>query len=297
MAIKKRFKKKDIEIKSLRDKDEKKELAKLTLLKSDIKDKTDYASHTVVDLNEIKRFSTESGSDSENYQRKLICYKKINELFQSNSLSLFNLMKASVEIICTGVDAEGGSLWVSEENIIQCRVAIGPNAQKLMGKKMEYGQGILGWVAQNNKSQVIYDTSLDERFQNNSSAKSLMATPMAYENKVIGLIEVINKKDENGKFSDSDLNFIEHISTLLGMYIKTTRVLREQDSLIKRMSNFADLHEKFSSTIELDELLVLVLQRAINFLEAEVGSIWLVEDHGEGIECSYAVGPTKDKVQ
>ena len=41
----------------------------------------------------------------------------------------------------------------------------------------------------------------------------------------------------------------------------------------------------------------MVLKKAIGLLQAEVGSIWLVEDSGEGIECSYAEGATKDKVQ
>ena len=42
--------------------------------------------------------------------RKLTCYHKINELFQNSSMSMFNLVKGVLEIICVGLEAEGGSL-------------------------------------------------------------------------------------------------------------------------------------------------------------------------------------------
>ena len=42
----------------------------------------------------------------------------------------------------------------------------------------------------------------------------------------------------------------------------------------------------------------MVLKKFIRLINAEVGSIWLAEENsGEGIQCSYAVGPTKDKVE
>lgn len=291
MALSKRFKKKEVDIKSLEIKEEKKEKAKLTL----IDDKKTKKSVPVFNLSKLQEQVQFSGDD--NYKFKMNCYHQINELFQSNSYTLFHLMKGALEIICAGVKAKGGSLWILEEDKVICKVAVGPGGEKLAGVEVSNGEGVIGWVAQNNKSQLVYDTSVDKRFKKFGDIKSLMATPMTYDNQVIGVLEVVDKVNGSEHFENSDLYFMEHLSTLLGMYIKTTRVMREQDSLIKRMSNFADLHEKFSSTIDLDELLVLVLQRAITFLEAEVGSIWLVEDHGEGIECCYAVGPTKDKVE
>ena len=55
------------------------------------------------------------------FERKLACYHKINELYQNSSLSLFNLMGGILEIVCHGVEAEGGSIWIlgeDEKNII-----------------------------------------------------------------------------------------------------------------------------------------------------------------------------------
>lgn len=291
MALSKRFKKKEIEILPTEYKEERKEKVTLKLINNG-KNKL---VNTTINLKQLEAFK--DTGEEQNYRHKMNCYQKINELFQSNSYTMFHLMKGALEIICAGVDAKGGSLWISEGENVICKVAVGPGSEKLPGIEVTNGEGVIGWVSQNNKSQLVYDTSVDKRFKKFGDIKTLMATPMTYDNQVIGVLEVVDKNNSSDHFENADLYFMEHLSTLLGMYIKTTRVMREQDSLIKRMSNFADLHEKFSSTIDLDELLVLVLQRAINFLDAEVGSIWLVEDHGEGIECCYAVGPTKDKVE
>lgn len=234
-------------------------------------------------------------------ERKLFCYRKVNELFQNNSLSMFHLIQGVLDIITSGIEAQGGSLWIVEKEKIICKVAIGPGHEKIVGLELEIGQGIVGWVVQNRKSQIVYDTSVDIRFNNkktkDTTTKTLIASPLLYSGEIIGVVEVVNKKNESELYGDDDKFFLEDLATFMAMHIKTSRVLKEQTKLIKRLENFSDLHEKFSSTLDLDELLVLVLARAIDLLQAEVGSIWLVEESGEGVECTYASGPTKDKVQ
>ena len=39
-----------------------------------------------------------------------------------------------------------------------------PGSEKIVGIQLDPGQGIVGWVAENRKSQIIYDTSVDQRF-------------------------------------------------------------------------------------------------------------------------------------
>jgi signal transduction protein with GAF and PtsI domain len=308
MALKNKFKKKEVEVVSSEVKETKKEQVKLELIKNNeekFAGKNQVQSSSI-DLEHLKNTTSNSGDDHL-LERKLNCYHKINELYQSNSLSLFNLMKGVLEIISLGVEAKGGSLWIVEDNnTLTCKVAIGPGSEKVVGINLEMGQGVVGWVAENKKSQIVYDTSLDERFKNKKNVKdndikTMVSVPLLYNNEIIGVIQVVNKneseKNKKTKYTDDDKLFLEDLSTLVAMHIKTKRALKNQDSMIRKMENFADLHEKFSSTIDLDELLVMVLKKAINLVDAEVGSIWLVEDTGEGVICSYAEGPTKDKVQ
>ena len=237
---------------------------------------------------------------------KVNCYHKINELFQNNSLNLFNLTKGILDIVCSSLGAEGGSLWMKKEDStdLTCKVAIGPGAEKILNFTVSLGKGIVGWTAENRKSAIVYDTSIDQRFldkdekQKNNNIKTLIASPLIYNNEVIGVIEVVNKiPGSNHFYTDADKLFIEDLSTLIAMHVKVSRTMRDQETSLKRMNTIVEIHEKFSSSMDLDLLLQLALKKSIELTHAEVGSIWLVEEKGDGFECKYAEGPTKDKVQ
>ena len=296
MAIAKRFSKKNVDIKSSNVRLSELEKKKSDILEKKNEKKLQLKNASVLDIKALTNYSASENEDILN--KKLQCYHKINELFQSNSLSMFNLIKGVLEITCVGISAEGGSLWILEDDKIVCKIASGPGAEKIMGISLNVGEGICGWVAENKKSQIVYDTKQDLRFNTkNDPTKTLIATPLLYSNEVIGVVEVVNKVNPQERFNDDDKRFIEDLATTIASHIKSTRLIKEQDRLISQMKNFSDLHEAFSTTIDLDKLLIMVLKRAINLLNAEVGSIWLTEDSGEGIQCSYAFGPTKDKVE
>lgn len=287
MSLNKRFKKSEVETVSVSERDKKLADAKLKLL-----EKKKKSEQSIFEFNELDI------DDGNHYlERQAYCYRKINELFQVSSLSMYNVMKGLLEIVCVGIKAKGGTIWILQDDEIVCKVASGDFKKNVTGVKLNTGEGIIGWVFENRKSQVVHETKLDIRFKNTTGASSLIASPLIYQNEVIGVITVLDKKSQEGKFNKNDLKFIEDLSTSVAMHIKTNRVLHEQKLVLERLNNFTHLHEKFSSTIDLNELLILVLQKAINLLNAEVGSIWLVEEHGEGVECAYAVGPTKKKVE
>lgn len=58
------------------------------------------------------------------------------------------------------------------------------------------------------------------------------------------------------------------------------------------------LHEaglEFSSTLDTDELLARIFDRALNVLDAEAGSIWLRK--GDVLVCEIARGPVGEKIE
>jgi GAF domain-containing protein len=295
MGSSSRFKKKDVEVVAVSEKEK-----HLTLIKeTKVEDEGHLQFSKALELGQL-----ENNVDNQLSARKLACYHKINEMYQNSSLNLFNLMKGILDIICIGVDAEGGSIWIVDEQTshLNCRVANGPGSESLIGVEVEQGLGIVGWSAQNKKSTIVYDASKDERFlgkkEKGYKTNSLIASPLIYNDELIGVLEVVNKNSKsNLYYNDDDKLFLEDLSTLVAMHIKVTRMVKGQEKLINRMETFSAIHQQFAETIELDKLLVSVLTKAIGVLGAEVGSIWLTEKSGEGVVCEYAVGPTKDKVE
>ena len=76
---------------------------------------------------------------------------------------------------------------------------------------------------------------MDQRFagKKDDPTKTLIATPLIYNSEVIGVIEVVNKTNPSEKYTDGDRFFLEDLSTLVAMHIKTSRSLKDQEKLFQ----------------------------------------------------------------
>ncbi len=235
---------------------------------------------------------------------RLEVFHKINELYQANAVNPSSLTQRFLELIVSNLEAESGSLWLFKEKTKQliCKVAVGTGAKDIVNTSTPVGKGIVGCVAESKRPLIINDVYTEKRFVAQvdggpiAKARTLLVCPLIYREELIGIIELINKKTDTGHFDKTDEIFLADICLPAAMHTKTSLTLRKQNELIKKLDVLRNLQEIFSSTMDLDKLLQLVLTKAIELLNAEVGSIWLVDDGGQGIECHIAEGPTKDKV-
>ena len=233
-------------------------------------------------------------------ERRMQVLDHINDLYQDTHLSLNQLFTGFLDIVLKSMDSTGGSIWIynSVNEELECQVVSGKERETQKGKTLKLGKGIVGWVAEHKRSTLSTNPKEDRRYSrlDKDIAQHILAAPLIYGDELIGVIEIFNKSSDEEVFAEDDRYFLEDLVTPVAMHIKSSRLIEEQNGLVSRLENFKSLHELFSSTLELDKLLELVLSKAISLIDAEVGSIWITEENGEGIECITAEGPTKDKV-
>jgi signal transduction histidine kinase len=126
------------------------------------------------------------------------------------------LLQAVTEII----GAEGGSVWLwdeEREGWLICRGALHHGlSQSLVNLRLCPGEGIASWVAKTGKSTTVPYAPADRRFSPNIDARtgyhttSLLAMPLRVRDAVIGVLEVVNKKE--GDFTDADCSLIETLA-------------------------------------------------------------------------------------
>lgn len=126
------------------------------------------------------------------------------------------LLQAVTEII----GAEGGSVWLwdeEREGWLICRGALHHGlTQSLVNLRLCPGEGIASWVAKTGKSTIVHHAPTDRRFSPNIDARtgyhttSLLAMPLRVRDAVIGVLEVVNKKE--GDFTDADCSLIETLA-------------------------------------------------------------------------------------
>lgn len=89
-------------------------------------------------------------------------------------------------------------------------------------------QGIVGWVAQNNRPAIVNDPFEDERFdrdfevESGQKTESVLCVPLQLEDEVIGVLEASNKMQ--GVFDDGDLRLLQAISGPLSVAIHNAKL-------------------------------------------------------------------------
>ncbi|HCY85265.1 MAG TPA: hybrid sensor histidine kinase/response regulator [Desulfobacteraceae bacterium] len=136
-----------------------------------------------------------------------------------------NIVTDSVASTLMLLDEKTGELVFS--------VPTGPKSDQLEDIRIPPGKGVAGWVAQNEQYLMVKDTTKDKRFYNavddmtGIETKSLLCVPMKSKRKLIGVLEVINKKD--------GLSFTEEDALLLSIFSHHAAIAIENALLFNSM--------------------------------------------------------------
>ncbi len=144
--------------------------------------------------------------------------RALNEIAKAlnSSLDPDEIFKVIIKKTADLVKAEAWSVLMVNENTgeLVFEAAAGEAAEKLKGVRIKPGRGVAGWVAQRGIPLIVPDVSKDPRFfpgvdkQTKFKTRSILCVPLKSRDRVIGVVEVINKiGGEN--FDQDDLNIFE----------------------------------------------------------------------------------------
>ncbi len=135
-------------------------------------------------------------------------------------------------------DAEASSIMLfdAEAEELFFHVALGSSGNQEALKRevrLKLGQGIAGVTAQQRKSLIVDDAQQDPRFYREADSASqfqtrnLLAVPMLEKEHLIGVIEVLNKRQE-ASFTDLDMRVLEMFANLAASAIVNAQLIKEQ---------------------------------------------------------------------
>ncbi|MFH1138448.1 MAG: sensor domain-containing diguanylate cyclase [Pseudomonadota bacterium] len=116
-------------------------------------------------------------------------------------------------------------------------VVVGQNADKLKGLRLPRNEGVAGWIAETGQPVIVECVAKDSRFSPRVDSftgfrtKSIIGAPLTSNNKVFGVIELINKL--NGQsFTPYDLKILTTIADFAAIAIEKAYYFRA----LKRMA-------------------------------------------------------------
>ena len=148
------------------------------------------------------------------------------------------------------MDAEGGALFLLEDDgeSLRCSASTGPVSLK--GLTLKSDEGIVGRCVQGNSAEIVRDVIKDPHFYQGADDKtgfqtrSLLCAPMSVKEEKIGAIEVVNKRSQDGLFDNTDLHLLQVLSSSAGLALinaQMAEALVEQERVRREMELAAEI--------------------------------------------------------
>lgn len=188
------------------------------------------------------------------YQKRIATLHRINKFLESID-NLDNLLNLIMQEASVTVQAEASSvaLYEPRKKELLFTVALGKKGEKIKQMRLKLGQGIIGYVAKTRKSLNIADVAKDKRFYSGADkktefkTKSILAVPIIHKRKLVGALEVINKKGMR-PFSSSDTELLEIVAGQAAVAIENAklyqRLAQKHKALIKKHRQLIEMQQK-----------------------------------------------------
>ncbi len=148
----------------------------------------------------------------------------------TSSLQLDQVLRTIMEKIDEFLRPDTWSLLLVDEakQELYFELAVGKGAQALKDVRIKMGQGIAGWVAQQDEAVIVPDVSQDTRFfakvdeKTKMETRSIVAVPVRYRDHCLGVIELINCVGPGG-FHQRDLALLEALADFAAIALENAR--------------------------------------------------------------------------
>lgn len=153
----------------------------------------------------------------------------------ASTLDLDTLLNDIVRAAADITYAEAASILLYDDMARQLYFQVATNLDEptMRGLIVPLEKSIAGWIVTNRKPLRIDDAHNDDRHFNDLEetigfeTKSLLGIPLVTKNKVVGVLEVVNKK--KGKFTDPDESMLTVLGAQAAVAIENARLFQQSD--------------------------------------------------------------------
>jgi len=135
------------------------------------------------------------------------------------------------------LQVETVALGMIEGDNIVFRAAAGQNAGNILGRKIEIGKGIAGYVAREGRGIVVPDVNLDKNYSESDKfggvqMRTVLIAPIQSQGRVMGILEAINPISQS--FDPDALLVMTGIGGLAGTTIQNAELFERLQAAHKR---------------------------------------------------------------
>lgn len=192
-----------------------------------------------MEVNELSAHYNQE-NDLKKLEKQILQLNALNkisfDLTQTTDLDVLlnKIIKYAAEI----VEGEAASILLLDKvkRELYFKASLGKKSQEIKEYKVKVGQGIAGWVAEKGESLIINDVTRDNRWNKDFdnaikfTTKSIICVPLRSKKEIVGVMEVINKKDKTSFDKDDEI--------ILNSFTNQVVIALFNANIIKDLNNY-----------------------------------------------------------
>jgi signal transduction protein with GAF and PtsI domain len=163
------------------------------------------------------------------YPKQIEALKEISTAISSDRY-IEDVLRLIVTVTANVMDSKVCSLWLiaEKEDCLKVRATQTMNKEYLKERSLKLGEGVVGYVAQENKPANIVDVLKEPRYKEKELAKkmglrSMLSVPMGVKDRVIGVINIY--KSYLHEFTKTELDLLTTVANQAAICIENTELM------------------------------------------------------------------------
>ena len=220
-------------------------------------------------------------------QRKLAELSFLHEIAQlaSSTRDWDEMLRIVIDRTTDAIGAEVSSLYLLErrEGLLRLVASNGLDPRSIGRATLRIGEGITGWVANARVPLAVRDVRNEPRFKwvpsvDEERFTSMLSVPLVIRDEVIGVMNVQTVAPRD--FESGEIDFLQTIANQVAGVIEKSRLQRDAERKLREVSALFEVSNVLTSTLELNEVLSLVVDRLVRVYPGSTGGI-LLRDEGD----------------
>ena len=227
-----------------------------------------------------------TGSDAERKLRELSFLREVAQL-ASSARDWDEMLRVVIGRTTDAMGAEVSSLYLLErsDGVLRLVASNGLNRGGIGRATLRVGEGIVGWVANARVPLAARDVRSEPRWKwvpevDEKRFTSMLSVPVVARDEVIGVMNVQTVQPRD--FGREEIDFLQTIANQVAGIIEKGRLQRESDRKLREVSALFEVSNVLTSTLDLDEVLSLIVDRLVRVYPGASGAI-LLREEGEPV--------------
>lgn len=229
----------------------------------------------------------QTGRDTERKLQELSFLHEITQL-ASSTRDWDEMLRLIIDRTTDAMRAEVSSLYLLErrEAILRLAATNGLDRRSIGRATLRVGEGIVGWVANARVPLAVRDVRNEPRFKwvssvDQSRFTSMLSVPLVTRDEVVGVMNV--QTVEARDFDRGEIGFLQTIANQVAGIIEMSRLHRDAERKLREVSALFEVSNVLTSTLELDEVLALVVDRLVRVYPGSSGAVLLRGENGNPV--------------